>query len=166
MLDHGQIKPEHLINLNALGIIVGQVAISYLSRKLKPLTTIIAGVMITVLSFVLFVFGQAGWMIVIAILTFSVGEMLASPKSKEYAGRIAPPEKVGLYMGYFYWCVALGNLFGGLLSGVTYQHFGPVERGGVDKPEVMWLIFAVLALSTAVLLALYDRWLKAQALRR
>jgi len=166
VLDHGQIKPEHLINLNALGIIVGQVAISYLSRKLKPLTTIIAGVMITVLSFVLFVFGQAGWMIVIAILTFSVGEMLASPKSKEYAGRIAPPEKVGLYMGYFYWCVALGNLFGGLLSGVTYQHFGPVERGGIDKPEVMWLIFAVLALSTAVLLALYDRWLKAQALRR
>jgi len=160
VLDHGQVKPEHLINLNAFGIIVGQVAISYLSRKLKPLTTIIAGVLITVLSFVLFVYGLAGWMIVIAILTFSVGEMLASPKSKEYAGRIAPPEKVGMYMGYFYWCVALGNLFGGLLSGVTYQHFGPVERGGVDRPEVMWLIFAGLALLTAGLLAGYDRWIK------
>jgi POT family proton-dependent oligopeptide transporter len=160
VLDHGQVKPEHLINLNAFGIIVGQVAISYLARKVKPLTTIIVGVLITVLSFVLFVYGLAGWMIVIAILTFSVGEMLASPKSKEYAGRIAPPEKVGMYMGYFYWSVALGNLFGGLLSGVTYQHFGPVERGGVDQPEVMWLIFAGLALLTAGLLAGYDRWIK------
>ncbi len=162
VLEHGQVKPEHLINLNAFGIIVGQVAISYLSRKLKPFTTIISGVMITVVSFLLYLVGQGGWMIVVAILVFSVGEMLASPKSKEYAGRIAPPEKVGLYMGYFYWCVALGNLFGGLLSGVAYQHFGPVERGGIDQPDVMWVIFAVLALSTAVLLAVYDRWVKRQ----
>ena len=26
VLEHGQVKPEHLINLNALGIIIGQVA--------------------------------------------------------------------------------------------------------------------------------------------
>ena len=98
------------------------------------------------------------WVIVAAVLVFSVGEMLASPRSKEYAGRIAPPGKVGMYMGYFYWCVALGNLFGGLLSGITYQHFGPVERGGVDQPDVMWAIFAGLALLSAVLLWLFNRW--------
>ena len=78
--------------------------------------------------------------------------------SKEYAGRIAPPDKVGMYMGYFYWCVALGNLFGGLLSGITYQHFGPVDRGGIDQPNTMWVIFAGLALLSAVLLWAYDRW--------
>jgi predicted MFS family arabinose efflux permease len=84
--------------------------------------------------------------------------MLASPRSKDYAGRIAPPDKVGMYMGYFYWCVALGNLFGGLLSGILYQHFGPASRGGVDRPGVMWIIFAGLALLSAVLLWVYDRW--------
>ncbi len=157
VLDHGQVKPEHLINLNAFGIIVGQVAISYLSRKLPALTTMILGTLITVLSFLLFVFGHGGWMIVIAVLVFSVGEMLASPKSKEYAGRIAPPGKVGMYMGYFYWCVALGNLFGGLLSGVTYQYFGPK---GIDKPGLMWLIFAALALVSAILLGVYNRWVQ------
>lgn len=157
VLDQGQVKPEHLINLNAFGIIVGQVAISYLSRKLPALTTMILGTLITVVSFLLFLFGQAGWMVVVAILIFSVGEMLASPKSKEYAGRIAPPAKVGMYMGYFYWCVALGNLFGGLLSGVTYQHFGPQ---GVNKPGQMWLIFAALALVSAILLGVYNRWIQ------
>ncbi|MFH1844857.1 MAG: MFS transporter [bacterium] len=160
VLEHEQVKPEHLINLNALGIIIGQVAIAYMVRKLQPLTTIIAGSFITVLSFLLYLVGQGGWIIVIAVLVFSVGEMLASPRSKEYAGRIAPPEKVGMYMGYFYWCVALGNLFGGLLSGVTYQHFGPVERGGVDQPSVMWLIFAGLALMSALLLWGYNRWVQ------
>ncbi len=156
ILDEGQVKPEHLINLNAFGIIVGQVAISYISRRLPALTTMILGTLITVVSFVLFVFGQAGWMVVVAILVFSVGEMLASPKSKEYAGRIAPPAKVGMYMGYFYWCVALGNLFGGLLSGVSYQYFGP---HGINRPELMWLIFAALALLSAVLLGVYNRWI-------
>jgi len=159
VLEHGQVKPEHLINLNAFGIIVGQVAIAYLSRKLQPLTTIIVGSAITAFSFLAYLAGQGGWIVVGAILIFSVGEMLASPRSKEFAGRIAPPGKVGMYMGYFYWCVALGNLFGGLLSGMTYQHFGPVERGGVDNPDAMWLIFAALALLSAVLLWGYNKWL-------
>ncbi len=161
VLEHGQVKPEHLINLNAFGIIVGQVAIAYLVRKLQPLTTIIVGSFVTVISFLLYLIGQGGWIIVVAVLVFSVGEMLASPRSKEYAGRIAPPDKVGMYMGYFYWCVALGNLFGGLLSGVMYQHFGPAERGGVDQPGIMWVIFAGLALLSAVLLWVYNRWIRA-----
>jgi dipeptide/tripeptide permease len=162
VLEHGQVKPEHLINLNALGIIVGQVGIAYLVRKLQPLTSIIIGSFITVISFLFYLIGQGGWIIVIAVLVFSVGEMLASPRSKEYAGRIAPPDKVGMYMGYFYWCVALGNLFGGLLSGGLYQHFGPVERGGVDNTNAMWLIFAGLALVSVILLSAYDRWVKAR----
>jgi dipeptide/tripeptide permease len=162
VLEHGQVKPEHMINLNAFGIIVGQVAIAYMVRKLQPLTTIILGSFVTVISFLFYLIGRGGWIIVIAILVFSVGEMLASPRSKEYAGRIAPPEKVGMYMGYFYWCVALGNLFGGLLSGGLYQHYGPVERGGVDNPNAMWIIFAGLAMVSVVLLAAYDRWMKAK----
>jgi len=161
VLEHGQVKPEHLINLNALGIIVGQVAIAYSVRKLAPLTCIILGSFITVISFLLYLIGQGGWVIVIAVLVFSIGEMLASPRSKEYAGNIAPPNKVGMYMGYFYWCVALGNLFGGLLSGKLYEHYGPVERGGVDSPDVMWLIFAGLAMASVVLLSIYDKWIKA-----
>ena len=105
-------------------------------------------------SFFLYLVGMSGWIVVSAILVFSVGEMLASPRSKEYAGRIAPPGKVGMYMGYFYWCVALGNLFGGLLSGVAYQHFGP---RGVDNPGAMWVLFAVLAVTTAIGLIVYNK---------
>jgi POT family proton-dependent oligopeptide transporter len=160
VLENGQVKPEHLINLNAFGIIIGQVGIAYLVRKLSPLTCIIVGSFVTVISFLLYLMGASGWVIVTAILVFSVGEMLASPRSKEYAGKIAPPEKVGMYMGYFYWCVALGNLFGGLLSGGMYQHFGPVDRGGVDNTNMMWIIFAILAMVSVVLLWVYDKWVQ------
>jgi dipeptide/tripeptide permease len=154
LLEHGQIKPEFIINLNAFGIICFQVLISWLVRRTSPLTSIILGVTVTVASFLIYLAGASGWVVVAAVLVFSVGEMLASPRSKEYAGRIAPPEKVGMYMGYFYWCVALGNLFGGLLSGVAYQHFGP---RGVDNPGAMWVLFAFLAATTAVGLIVYNQ---------
>ena len=154
LLENGQIKPEYLINLNAGAIIFFQVLISWFVRKTTPLTSIILGVAVTVISFFIYLMGASGWVVVAAILVFSVGEMLASPRSKEYAGRIAPPDKVGMYMGYFYWCVALGNLFGGLLSGVAYQHFGP---SGVDRPDTMWIIFAALAATTAISLIVYNR---------
>jgi len=154
VLENGQVKPEFMINLNALAIVLFQVFIAYLVRKTSPLTSIIAGVSVTVVSFILYLAGNSGFIILSAILVFSIGEMLASPRSKEYAGRIAPPDKVGMYMGYFYWCVALGNLFGGLLSGVAYQHFGPK---GVDNPDLMWILFAALAASTAVMLVIYNK---------
>jgi len=155
LLENGQIKPEYLINLNAGAIIFFQVLISYLVRRTTPLASIIFGVTVTVISFMVYLVAPSGWVIVAAILVFSVGEMLASPRSKEYAGRIAPPEKVGMYMGYFYWCVALGNLFGGLLSGVMYQSFGP---HGMDRPNIMWIIFAAIAAGTAIALVAYNRW--------
>ena len=120
---------------------------------MKPFTTIFWGVIITIVSFSVLVFGTTGWIVLIGILVFSFGEMMGSPKSKEYTGKIAPPEKVAMYMGYFYWCVALGNLFGGILSG---QLYGALARD-MQRPDLMWGIFAGLAALSAVAVFVYDR---------
>ena len=152
MVLHGQINPEYIINLNAGAIIVFQIFISYLVTRLKPFTTIFWGTLVTVVSFSVLIFGTTGWIIVIGIFIFSFGEMMASPKQKEYTGKIAPTDKVALYMGYFYWCVALGNLFGGILSG---QLYAALARD-MQRPDLMWLIFTVLGLSTAILIYFYD----------
>ncbi len=149
----GQVNPEYIININAGAIIFFQVLISYFVSKLKPFTTIFWGVLITVVSFTIMIFGTTGWIVVAGIFVFSFGEMMASPKSKEYTGKIAPPDKVALYMGYFYWCVALGNLFGGILSGQLYGAFAR----DMQRPDLMWLIFAILAFGTAMLVLFYDK---------
>ncbi|MCF8260262.1 MAG: MFS transporter [Melioribacteraceae bacterium] len=149
----GQVNPEYIININAGAIIFFQVFVSYFVTKLKPFTTIFWGVLITVVSFSVMIFGTTGWIVAVGILIFSFGEMMASPKSKEYTGKIAPPDKVALYMGYFYWCVALGNLFGGILSGQLYAAFAR----DLNRPDIMWAIFALLALVTAFLIYQYDK---------
>ncbi len=154
MVTPGQMNPEYMINFDAGAIIVFQVLVSYLVTRLKAFTTIFWGVMVTIVSFVILIFGTSGWIVMLGIIVFSFGEMMASPKSKEYTGKIAPPDKVAMYMGYFYWCVALGNLFGGILSGQLYGKFGV---DGIQRPEYMWAIFAVLSALSALAVLLYDR---------
>ncbi|GJQ64039.1 MAG: hypothetical protein SCALA702_30920 [Melioribacteraceae bacterium] len=155
MAVNGQVNPEYIINVNAGGIILFQVLISYLVTRLKPFTTIFWGVLITVVSFTILIFGTSGWVVFVGIMVFSFGEMMASPKSKEYTGKIAPPGKVGMYMGYFYWCVALGNLFGGILSGQLYAFFAR----DMGRPDIMWIVFALLALVSALVILLYDKFI-------
>lgn len=153
MFADGQINPEYIININAGSIIFFQVIVSYFVSKLKPFTTIFWGTLITVVSFTVLIWGTTGWIVVAGLVIFSFGEMMASPKSKEYTGKIAPPDKVAMYMGYFYWCVALGNLFGGILSGQFYALFAR----DMQRPDLMWLAFALIALGTAIAVLLYDR---------
>ncbi len=153
MVTSGQLNPEYIININAGGIVLFQVFVSYFVTRLKPFTTIFYGTIITIFSFIILIFGTTGWIVAGGILVFSFGEMMASPKQKEYTGRIAPPDKVALYMGYFYWAVALGNLFGGILSGQMYAAFAR----DMNRPDIMWAIFAGLATLTAFLVFLYDK---------
>jgi proton-dependent oligopeptide transporter, POT family len=89
----------------------------------------------------------------LSITIFAFGEMIASPKSQEYVGRIAPQQKVAMYMGFYFWTVALGNIFGGRLSGELY---GSLARDA-GRPEIMWYIFGGLGLLTAGVLIIYDR---------
>ncbi|MBN1300202.1 MAG: MFS transporter [Melioribacteraceae bacterium] len=152
MVNAGQVNPEYIINVNAGAIIFFQILVSYLVTRLKPFTTMFWGTVITVFSFIILIWGTTGWIVVLGIFVFSFGEMMASPKSKEYTGKIAPPGKTALYMGYFYWCVALGNLFGGIISGQFYAIFAR----DMQRPDLMWIAIAVIALATAFLIYMYD----------
>jgi len=98
--------------------------------------------------------GASVWIVAAGILTFAFGEMMASPTSQEYVGRIAPPDKVALYMGYYFVAVALGNLFGGILSGSLYGIFAR----DMQRPDIMWAIFGGIMLATAFIFLLYDRF--------
>lgn len=162
LTEGGQIKPENLINLDALAIVLFQLAITALFAKRKPLATMMLGCLLTGASMALGIWAAAGWVCVLAILVFSLGEMTASPKSEEYVARIAPPGKEAMYMGYYFVSMALGNLFGGLLSGQAYGAFANSETGN-GHPEVMWLIFAAIAVATAALLWVFDRFAMASS---
>jgi len=116
----GIIRPEMILNIPAFTIICFQIIISGLVAKTKPVISIIAGIIIVGAGIIIMTAGFGGWIIVIAVVTIAFGEMASSPRIQEYSGRIAPKDKVALYMGYSFLPLAAGNIIGGLLSGKLY----------------------------------------------
>ncbi len=117
----GIIRPEMIVNVAAFTIIFFQVIISSLIMKVKPIVSMIFGLIVISLAMGQITYQTAGLFVVLGVVIFAFGEMSSSPRIQEYIGRIAPKDKVALYMGVSYLPVAGGNVFGGLLSGSLYD---------------------------------------------
>lgn len=116
----GLILTEKIIAMDAFFIVAFQVIISYVVMKLRPLSAMTIGILINSLGLVLMVLTRNPFFALTSIIIFSIGEMTFSPKILEYIGRIAPKEKAALYMGTQFLPIALGNFFGGFISGGVY----------------------------------------------
>jgi dipeptide/tripeptide permease len=158
-----QVNPEHIVNFDALAIVLLQVLVSFCMARFHRFTTMIVGMLVAAVGIGLPVFaggtmigpvGGSLLIVVAGIVIFAIGEMMASPTSQEYVGRIAPHDRVAVYMGYYFIAVALGNLFGGILSG---QLYGKLARD-MQRPDLMWLAFGGLMVLTAFIFLLYDRF--------
>lgn len=147
-----QVNPEYIINVDAGSIILFQVVLSWAISRMRDFNVMIFGTVLTGVGFALAALTGSGWPLIVTIVIIALGEMMASPKSQEYTGRIAPDDKKALYMGYYFICIALGHLFGGILSGQLYGHFAR----DLQRPDLMWLIFGGLGIFTAVLLFFYN----------
>jgi len=140
----GTIAPEMLINIDALYIVLFQVAVSALVMKYKPLGTMISGILISSIGVGLWFISSNPFYLFITLLVFALGEMMSSPKILEYIGRIAPKDKVAMYMGAYYLPMAGGNFFAGILSGDLYGSMSDkinllqreVASRGLDIPEI------------------------------
>ncbi|MCK4546957.1 MAG: MFS transporter [Candidatus Eisenbacteria sp.] len=161
--DGRQVNPEYIINLDAAAIILFQVLVSFLMARFHRFTTMIVGMFVAAVGIGLSMLaggtmigptGGSIWVVVAGIVIFAVGEMMASPTSQEYVGRIAPKEKTALYMGYYFVSMALGNLFGGIISGQFYGHFAR----DLGRPDIMWALFGAIMGVTGVIFLLYDRF--------
>lgn len=164
IIDAGrQFNPEFIVNINAGAIIIFQMLVSFFMGRFHRFTTMIAGMCLAGVGIGLSAFaggdgmlgaGGTVWVVCLGLFIFSFGEMMASPTSQEYVGRIAPRNKVALYMGYYFVAIALGNLFGGILSG---QMYGKLARD-MQRPELMWMTFGALMFVTALIFLIYNKY--------
>jgi len=116
----GTIKAEYITNIDAMYIILFQIAVSALIMKWRPLTSMMTGFLVCSIGMSLTLFTNNVFFIIFAILVFGIGEMAGSPKITEYIGKIAPKDKIALYMGCAFLPVTFGNLLAGYISGSVY----------------------------------------------
>jgi POT family proton-dependent oligopeptide transporter len=116
-----QVPQEWMINLDAGAIVLFMLVIAYLGARMRRLVAIFVGIFIASAGLLMAGISMSGWLCLLGILTFAVGEMTASPKMNEYLGVIAPKGEEALYMGYANIPFAIGWTAADYLGGVAYD---------------------------------------------
>jgi MFS family permease len=118
------IGQEHLLNLNAVLVVLLVVPISRAVAKLRTLTAMLGGMIVATCGILASGLTTSGWMLLLGILFFSLGEMLTGPKKTEYLSYVAPPGKKALYLGYVNIQVGVGQALGAPLTAWLYANWG------------------------------------------
>ncbi len=132
-------------SMDAFFIIVFQIAVSAFVMRFRPLNAMMGGIVVLSVGLGMMFAFQSGWMILLGLLIFGLGEMGSSPKYTEYVGNIAPSDKKALYMGSSFLPIALGHQIAGFLSGAPYEKIadklfllkGEVVKRGLSIPEIV-----------------------------
>lgn len=139
-------------------VITLTVAINALTRRIPAFRAIILGTLVTGLGWVVLAVRPSVVTAVLALAGVALGEIIQSPRYYEYISRLAPPGKQGSYMGFAFLPIGIGSLIGGWLSGRLLHYFGEVRH----QPEMIWWVTTGIGVLTALLLWVYDRWVRPQ----
>ena len=120
-LKPGTITALTVTSFDSFFIIAFQLFVSYVTMKIKPLTSIMSGTAVIGIGLLLMFTTFNPWIVIFGILVFGVGEMASSPKCQEYIGRIAPPDKKALYMGTYFLPIGFGHMLAGWISGKPFE---------------------------------------------
>lgn len=149
------VNPELFTGIGAGTIIVFQLVVSRISKLFRPLVSMTGGILLA--GCAMFIAGSSlnPWLLGLSIVILAFGEMAASPKFLEYVGSIAPRDKVALFLGYGFLPIGIGNALANLLGGQVY---GALDAGLITI-SMAWFVYGGVAVATALLLLLYNRYL-------
>jgi dipeptide/tripeptide permease len=151
-----QANIDRLLSVEATTVILLTFVVNYATRKVPAFAAIIAGVLISSLSWLFLTLGSGVPYIVAALIVLAIGEVVQAPRYYEYISRLAPPGQQGLFMGYAFLPIGIGYLIAGPTAGRLLHYFGEVRR----QPHQMWYVIAGAGVVTTVLLIAYDRFIR------
>lgn len=122
--DGQRIQPEGLVNLNAMLIVFVCFIVAGWSALMKATNSMALGTFLAATALLLLGGFNYVWIMVLAIVCFSMGEMLSSPKSYEFIGNIAPQQKKAMYLGFSQLPLGIGWSLEGFLGQYLYGEFG------------------------------------------
>ena len=121
--------------------------------KMRPLTTITLGTLVTGLAWVALIVHPSVLMVYVTLVIVALGEITQAPRYYDYISRLAPPGQQGTYMGFAFLPIGIGSLIAGPISGKLIHHYGEV----MNQPEKIWWVVTGIGVATALLLWIYDK---------
>jgi POT family proton-dependent oligopeptide transporter len=130
--------------------------VAYLVRKMTAFPTMTLGLAVSSSSWIIVALYPTTVGFVLALVVLATGEMIQTTRYYEYISNLAPSGQQGLYMGFAFLPIAIGNILAGLLGGYLLHYFGDV----LHKPNQMWWVVAGVGFAGVILMIVYDRVFK------
>ena len=134
-----------VISLDALAIVCLQVVVGYFVRNLVAGRAVFIAALVASAGIAVIGLAPSIWFVGAGILVFSFGEMIYSAHFYRYLGSIAPPDQVGMFMGFAFLPIAIGYWLAGLMGGPVYEYF----KDTLHQPHLMWFVFAAVGVVAA-----------------
>jgi POT family proton-dependent oligopeptide transporter len=145
-------KVDALLATDGFVVICLQVPISILTRKIPTFAALTLGIFVSSIAWIPLAMHPSISTTFMALAVVALGEIIQSPRYYEYISRLAPPGQQGLYMGYAFLPIAIGNLIAGILGGYLLHEFGDVLK----RPQQMWWVVMGIGVLTAVMMWVYN----------
>jgi POT family proton-dependent oligopeptide transporter len=161
---------DALLSVDAGMVILFQVLVSVLTRKIPAVRAITLGILVSSLAWLILTvtpaqgstrilgitFARSTLQVAAALAVLAIGEMMQSARYYEYVSRLAPPGQQGMFMGYAFLPIAIGYFIAGPLAGYLLHHFGEV----MHRPQLMWWWITGVGVVTALMMGIYDGLVK------
>ncbi|HSD64859.1 MAG TPA: MFS transporter [Ignavibacteriaceae bacterium] len=153
---------EIVLSVGAWTIILFQIPINRLTKKLPTPSAIMAGFIFAALSWFILYFASVmeikiGLGLIIAmIFTFSIGEQTQAPRFYEYLADLAPKGQAALFQGFAFLPIAIAWTLGGTFGGWVYQTYATNQH----RPDLVFLIIGCVGIVAALCMFLYNLFMK------
>jgi MFS family permease len=132
-----------------------------LTAKADVYKMMIYGTFVMAVPTFLLAIGPNLYLFLTYVLVAAIGEAMWQPRFLQWIAEIAPEGKVGAYMGIGQLPWFLTKLITGLYSGYFIATYVPrPELGLPERSQIMWLIYAFIAIISPIALLFAKKWMK------
>jgi MFS family permease len=136
-------------SINTVLIIIAEVPLNNWMNNVSYKKTLMLGALFAGIGFGGFAISTTTIPLVIAIIVFTIGEMIFFPVTASYTSEIAPADRRGEYMGYYQMTFSFAFSAGPWLGTFVYENYGSV---------ILWsgaLVFGLI--TTALMFFIKDK---------
>lgn len=141
--------------INPITIITLGPFLSRFMDKFASLKLMIFGMGLFSLGLLILGFVPVVYAMALGIFIYSIGEFFTHPNFISYVSKIAPHDKVAMYMGYAFLPSAAGNVFGSIFGGILFDKIAV----GMEMPSLFWAIYVGIGLFSIVNFLIYNKWI-------
>ncbi|UJR85814.1 MFS transporter [Sandaracinus amylolyticus] len=150
-------RVEWIQGLNPIVIVVAVPVLTMVTRRMHVIDVMILGTLVSAAATFLLSAPPSLALLILYVVIFTLGEAIWSSRFLEHVADLAPPGRLGVYMGLAGLPWFLAKTVTGFYAGSMLDAFLP--EGSPGSPGTMWTIHGAIAMLSPILLVLGRKWM-------